>query len=164
MENELDGVLFIDEAYSLISDSQNDYGKEAIATLLKRMEDDRDRLVVILAGYSVEMQQFTDSNPGLQSRFNRYIEFPDYSAEELYQIFEKNAKEFDYKISKDAEIPLKEHFTNKVANKDKNVGNARFVRNLFEKTLERQANRLASETNLTTEKLSEITENDIDIK
>jgi Holliday junction resolvasome RuvABC ATP-dependent DNA helicase subunit len=163
IDSALDGVLFIDEAYSLISNSQTDYGKEAIATLLKRMEDNRDRLIVILAGYSSEMQQFIDSNPGLQSRFNRYIEFPDYSAEELYQIFEKNAKEFDYKISKDAEIPLKEYFTNKVANKDKNFGNARFVRNLFEKTIERQANRLSKEVNLTDEKLSEICSTDISI-
>jgi SpoVK/Ycf46/Vps4 family AAA+-type ATPase len=156
IDSALDGVLFIDEAYSLIVNSQNDYGKEAIATLLKRMEDNRDRLVIILAGYSVEMQQFIDSNPGLQSRFNRYIEFPDYSAEELYQIFEKNAKEFDYTISKDAEIPLKAFFENKIANKDKNFGNARFVRNLFEKTIERQANRLSKEVDLTDEKLSEI--------
>jgi AAA+ superfamily predicted ATPase len=161
IDSALDGVLFIDEAYSLISNSQNDYGKEAIAILLKRMEDNRDRLVVILAGYSVEMQQFIDSNPGLQSRFNRYIEFPDYSAEELYQIFEKNAKEFDYKISKEAEIPLKTFFANKVANKDKNFGNARFVRNLFEKTIERQANRLSKEIDLTNEKLSEICTIDI---
>jgi SpoVK/Ycf46/Vps4 family AAA+-type ATPase len=161
IDSALDGVLFIDEAYSLISNSQNDYGKEAIATLLKRMEDNRDKLVVILAGYSVEMQQFIDSNPGLQSRFNRYIEFPDYSAEELYQIFEKNAKEFDYKISKDAEIPLKVFFESKVANKDKNFGNARFVRNLFEKTIERQANRLSKEVDLTDEKLSEICTIDI---
>ncbi|GHU67053.1 hypothetical protein FACS189413_01140 [Bacteroidia bacterium] len=161
IDTALDGVLFIDEAYSLISKSENDYGKEAIATLLKRMEDNRDRLVVILAGYSKEMQDFIDSNPGLQSRFNRYIEFPDYSAEELYQIFEKHAKEFDYQISKDAEIPLKEYFTNKVANKDKNFGNARFVRNLFEKTIERQANRLSKEVDLTDEKLSEICTIDI---
>jgi Cdc6-like AAA superfamily ATPase len=125
------------------------------------MEDNRDCLVVILAGYSDEIQQFIDSNPGLQSRFNRYIEFPDYSAEELYQIFEMSAKQFDYKISKGAEIPLKEHLLKIVSNKDKNFGNARFVRNLFEKTLECQANRLSGETNLTTEKLSEITKEDI---
>jgi AAA+ superfamily predicted ATPase len=161
IDSALDGVLFIDEAYSLISNSQNDYGKEAIATLLKRMEDNRDRLVVILAGYSVEMQQFIDSNPGLQSRFNRYIEFPDYSAEELYQIFEKNAKEFDYKISRDAQIPLKTFFENKVVSKDKNFGNARFVRNLFEKTIERQANRLSKEVDLTDERLSKICTVDI---
>jgi len=156
IDTALDGVLFIDEAYSLVSKSENDYGKEAIATLLKRMEDDRDRLVVILAGYSLEMQQFIDSNPGLQSRFNRYIEFPDYSDEELYQIFELNLKQFDYTIAKDAIVPLQEYLAKTVAHKDKNFGNARFVRNLFEKTIERQANRLSKEVNLTNEKLSEI--------
>jgi SpoVK/Ycf46/Vps4 family AAA+-type ATPase len=161
IDSALDGVLFIDEAYSLISKSENDYGKEAIATLLKRMEDNRDRLVVILAGYSAEMRAFIDSNPGLQSRFNRYIEFPDYSAEELYQIFEKNAKKSDYTISKDAEIPLKKYLAHKVANKDQNFGNARFVRNLFEKTIERQANRLSKEVGLTGENLSAICSIDI---
>jgi SpoVK/Ycf46/Vps4 family AAA+-type ATPase len=160
----MDGVLFIDEAYSLISNSENDYGKEAIATLLKRMEDDRSRLIVILAGYTVEMQQFIDSNPGLQSRFNRYIEFPDYNADELFQIFSLNLKQFDYTISNEAITRLKDYLQNIVANKDKNFGNARFVRNLFEKTLERQAKRLATETNLTTEKLSEICVDDLSIK
>lgn len=161
IDKALDGVLFIDEAYSLISDSQNDYGKEAIATLLKRMEDDRNRLVVILAGYSTEMKLFIDSNPGLQSRFNRYIEFPDYSAEELYKIFEKNVKACDYRISKETEMPLKEFLANKVAHKDKNFGNARFVRNLFEKTIEKQANRLSKKVDLTDEKLSEICAEDL---
>ena len=161
IDSALDGVLFIDEAYSLISESQNDYGKEAIATLLKRMEDDRSRLVVILAGYSAEMQQFIDSNPGLQSRFNRYIDFPDYSAEELYQIFEKNAQNYDYTIDSEAESMLKKHLEIEVANKGKNFGNARFVRNLFEKTIERQANRLSKEVNLTNEKLTKITAEDL---
>jgi len=163
IDTALDGVLFIDEAYSLISDSGSDYGKEAIATLLKRMEDNRDQLIVILAGYTREMQQFIDSNPGLQSRFNRYIEFPDYSDEELYQIFEMNLKQFDYTIAKDAIIPLQEHLKKTVANKDKNFGNARFVRNLFEKTIERQANRLSKEVDLTNDKLSEICFDDIPI-
>lgn len=83
IDKALDGVLFIDEAYSLVQGSSEDYGSEAIATLLKRMEDDRDRLVVILAGYTNEMEVFINSNPGLRSRFNRYIHFEDYSAEEL---------------------------------------------------------------------------------
>jgi len=156
IDTALDGVLFIDEAYSLISKSENDYGKEAIATLLKRIEDNRDRLVVILAGYTAEMQQFIDSNPGLQSRFNRYIEFPDYSAAELYQIFELNLKLFDYTIAKNAIIPLQEFLKKTVDSKNKNFGNARFVRNLFEKTIERQANRLSKDIDLTNEKLSEI--------
>ena len=156
IDSALDGVLFIDEAYSLISKSENDYGKEAIATLLKRMEDNRDRLIVILAGYTKEMKDFIDSNPGLQSRFNRYIEFPDYSAEELLQIFEANMKKYEYHFGEGAKEALQQYFANEVAHKDANFGNGRLVRNVFEKTLERQANRLAHEVNLTTDKLSQI--------
>ena len=161
IDSALDGVLFIDEAYSLVGGGESDYGKEAIATLLKRMEDDRDRLVVILAGYTKDMKQFIDSNPGLQSRFNRYIEFPDYTPEELYQIFALNLKKYDYHVTDDAKVALQHFFEDAVAYKDANFGNGRFVRNVFEKVLERQANRLASETNLTTERLSEITVEDL---
>lgn len=161
IDTALDGVLFIDEAYSLIGGGESDYGKEAIATLLKRMEDDRDRLVVILAGYTKDMKQFIDSNPGLQSRFNRYIEFPDYTADELYQIFALNLKKYDYHITDDAKEAIIRFFNDAVNNKDANFGNGRFVRNIFEKVLERQANRLASESNLTTERLSEITVEDL---
>jgi len=161
VDSALDGVLFIDEAYSLITGSNTDYGKEAIATLLKRMEDNRDRLVVILAGYTNEMKEFIDSNPGLKSRFNRYIEFPDYSADELYQIFDFNLKTFDYNLSENVEGVLRDFFRQSVTSKDRNFGNARFVRNFFEKTLEQQANRLAKETILTTQKLSEICISDI---
>lgn len=161
IDSALDGVLFIDEAYSLIQGSKQDYGAEAVATLLKRMEDNRDRLVVILAGYENEMKQFIDSNPGLQSRFNRYIHFNDYSADELVSIFNKNVEKLEYKLTQDAEAKLKIYLQQAVINKDKNFGNARFVRNLFEKTLENQATRLASVTKLTTETLSEIKEEDI---
>ena len=163
IDSALDGVLFIDEAYSLIGTGQ-DYGKEAIATLLKRMEDNRDRLVVILAGYSKEMQDFINTNPGLQSRFNRYIDFPDYSAEELLQIFEKNVARFDYKLEKDACMAMAKYFQNAVENKDANFGNARFVRNIFEKTLEKQANRLSTDPDLDTEELTLITKEDLPIE
>lgn len=163
IDSALDGVLFIDEAYSLIGTEQ-DYGKEAIATLLKRMEDNRDRLVVILAGYSKEMQDFINTNPGLQSRFNRYIDFPDYSAEELLQIFEKNVARFDYKLEKDACMAMAKYFQNAVENKDANFGNARFVRNIFEKTLEKQANRLSTDPDLDTEELTLITKEDLPIE
>lgn len=161
IDSALDGVLFIDEAYSLVSGSENDFGKEAIATLLKRMEDNRDRLVVILAGYTEDMKRFIDSNPGLQSRFNRYIEFPDYTAEELLQIFESNMHKFDYQFGEGAKDALQQYFENAVAHKDANFGNGRFVRNTFEKILERQANRLASENNLTNERLSSIEKEDL---
>lgn len=101
IDEALDGVLFIDEAYTLVGEG-SDYGAEAIATLLKRMEDDRDRLVVILAGYTNEIKEFIDSNPGLQSRFNRYIQFDDYSSEELTEIFKRNLRKSRYKIKRDA--------------------------------------------------------------
>lgn len=156
IDSALDGVLFIDEAYSLIGGGESDYGKEAIATLLKRMEDNRDRLIVILAGYTKNMKDFIDSNPGLQSRFNRYIEFPDYSADELLQIFEANMKKYEYHFGEGAKEHLQQYFANEVANKDANFGNGRLVRNVFEKTLEKQANRLSREVNLTAEKLSQI--------
>lgn len=163
IDSALDGVLFIDEAYSLIAGGESDYGKEAIATLLKRMEDDRNRLVVILAGYTKEMKDFIDSNPGLQSRFNRYIEFPDYDADDLYQIFCKQLKQFDYTMSDEAAEALKAYLAYQVEHKDQNFGNARFVRNVFERTLQQQANRLSKEVNLTTQKLSEIEKEDLPI-
>ena len=156
--------MFIDEAYSLSEGGENDFGKEAIATLLKRMEDDRDRLVVILAGYTNEMQGFIDINPGLQSRFNRYIDFPDYSADELLQIFESNLKKFDYKMTDEARESLAVFFINAVAHKDKNFGNARFARNIFEKTLERQANRLAAEDSITNDALTLIEKEDLPLQ
>ena len=164
IDHALGGVLFIDEAYSLLGGGEEDYGKEAIATLLKRMEDDRKRLVVILAGYTNEMKAFINSNPGLQSRFSRYIEFPDYNADELYLIFLKRLKEFDYTITPEAAVALKAYFGEAVAHKDANFGNARFVRNVFERTLQQQANRLSSEVNLTSEKLAEITKEDLPIE
>ena len=134
IDKALDGVLFIDEAYSL-SEEQDSYGKEAIATLLKRMEDDRDRLVVILAGYTKEMKRFISTNPGLESRFNRYIDFPDYSKDELLQIFMKQVEKFEYVLDDDALETVRGAIHKNFIKKDKQFGNARFVRNLFEKIL-----------------------------
>ena len=159
----LDGVLFIDEAYSLVpgGGAGNDYGQEAISTILKRMEDYRDRLVVIVAGYKDEMQRFIDSNPGLQSRFNRYIDFPDYSGTELVDIFKMYMKKNQYTLAPDAEEYLKEQFEYVVAHKDRNFGNARFARNVFEKSIQQQANRLAGQTNLDKSRLTELTVEDL---
>ena len=154
IDSALDGVLFVDEAYSLIQGAKEDFGQEAISTLLKRMEDDRNRLVVILAGYSTEMKTFIDSNPGLQSRFNRYIHFSDYNADELKQIFLLNAKKNQYFLDNEAMIKLEKLMSTAIANKDKNFGNARFVRNLFEKSIQNQAMRLSSQPNITEEILS----------
>jgi len=160
VDEALDGVLFIDEAYSLVG-GENDYGAEAIATLLKRMEDNRDRLVVILAGYTNEIREFIESNPGLQSRFNRYIHFNDYSTDELMDIFKYNLKKSRYKIKRDAYELLQEKVSNEVSAKDKNFGNARYIRNLFEKVIQQQANRLAKQISIVSEDLSLITKEDI---
>lgn len=161
IDSALDGVLFIDEAYSLVQGGGNDYGKEAIATLLKRMEDDRDRLIVILAGYDNEMKLFIDSNPGLQSRFNRYIHFSDYNAEELMAIFKLNLKKFDYELTNDAEQKIRHLFSYAVSHKDQNFGNGRYARNVLEKTLENQATRLATVSEITEQMLRTIEEHDI---
>ena len=161
IDKAIDGVLFIDEAYSLVAKGE-DFGQEAIATLLKRMEDDRDRLVVILAGYSKEMEEFIDSNPGLRSRFNRYIHFPDYSVSELYEIFLSFAQSNMFSLTDEAKSQLRLLLAKVVNEKPKDFGNARYVRNLFEKTMERQANRLSSIHEPTKEELTEIIADDID--
>ncbi len=156
VDSALDGVLFVDEAYSLISGGQNDYGKEAVDTLLKRMEDDRSRLVVIMAGYKEEMKSLINSNPGLQSRFNRYIDFPDYTADELLSIFEGLINQYDYCLMEDAKVVAATLFRSSVMTKNDKFGNGRYVRNVFEKTLENQANRLSSQCNLDSIMLKQI--------
>lgn len=161
IDSAIGGVLFIDEAYSLVGGGNEDYGKEAISTLLKRMEDDRDKLVVILAGYSKEMEDFINSNPGLRSRFSRYIHFPDYSADELFQIFQLNMQKFDYHLTDDGESYLKRVLERRVAHKPSDFGNAREVRNLFEKVVEAQSDRLQRMNGLTKEAMSEFTLEDL---
>lgn len=163
VQRALDGVLFIDEAYALVPEGgkSSDYGQEAISTLLKRMEDYRDRLVVIIAGYKGEMKRFIDSNPGLQSRFNRYIDFPDYSGGELTEIFKMYMKKNQYTLAPDAEEYLRKRFDYVVAHKDRNFGNARYARNVFEKSIQHQANRLASHGNLSKKQLMELTIDDL---
>ena len=163
VDSALNGVLFIDEAYALVPEdgSGRDYGQEAISTLLKRMEDDRDKLVVIIAGYSKEMKRFIDSNPGLQSRFNRYIDFPDYSSGELVDIFKMYLKKNQYELTDEAETLLRTKMQYAVDHKDRNFGNARFVRNVFEKCIQEQANRLEKSKNLTRKELSELTVDDV---
>lgn len=161
IDSALDGVLFIDEAYTLAGGGTNDFGPEAIATLLKRMEDNRDRLVVILAGYNKEIETFINSNPGLRSRFNRYIHFEDYSATELYEIFCSLVKKEDYTLAANAAEYLQERLAAVVADKPRDFGNARYVRNLFEKSIEAQANRLAAKQELAKEDLTLITKEDL---
>lgn len=161
IDEALDGILFIDEAYTLAQGKEDSFGQEAIDTLLKRMEDDRDRLVVIVAGYSNEIKTFIDSNPGLQSRFNRYINFDDYSHIELMEILLRNLKKGEYHITEDAHRKAFQVIYREVQKKDAHFGNARFVRNLFEKIIQLQANRLSKVANPTRYQLMEITDDDI---
>lgn len=164
IDEALDGVLFIDEAYTLSKGHENDFGKEAIDTLLKRMEDDRNRLVVILAGYKDEIKGFINSNPGLESRFNRYINFEDYSVDELVQIFLSNLRQAQYKITQDAFSSVQEMISQAVATKTPHFGNGRYVRNLFEKIIQKQSDRLAQLSHPTKEQLCIITEEDVIIE
>jgi stage V sporulation protein K len=139
----LDGVLFIDEAYSLAGPEERlDFGSEAIETLLKRMEDYRHRLVVIVAGYPRLMHRFLDSNPGLRSRFSREITFPDYSTDELLAITAKFLAENEYRFGEGAPEALRRVLA--VPARGEGFGNARFARTLFEQALNTQALRLAN--------------------
>lgn len=153
------GVLFIDEAYTLAS--KDEYGQEAIDTLLKLMEDYRDNLVVIVAGYPKLMEKFIDSNPGLASRFNRYVTFQDYTKEELLEIFEYLCDNSSYYLMDDARKYLGEYIHSLLSEKDETFGNARTVRNIFEKSILVQANRVMSKTNTSDAELSAITKNDL---
>jgi SpoVK/Ycf46/Vps4 family AAA+-type ATPase len=158
----LDGVLFIDEAYALApEDAERDFGREAIDVLLKRMEDNRDRLVVIVAGYTDEMTRFIESNPGLKSRFNRYFYFDDYKPDELLQIFEKMANKSHFHLRSDTRAKVLRLFEELYVRRDRTFGNARVARNLFEKSIERQANRLAVLSSLTDEVLTTLQPEDI---
>ena len=139
------GILFIDEAYSLVSESEGDFGQEAINTLLKQMEDHRDSLIVIVAGYTNEMNSFINSNPGLRSRFNRYIQFDDYSNEELLQIFKLYIQEQDYSLEENSDEMILSAIEKLKESEQENFGNARSVRNYFEKVISNQANRLMSD-------------------
>lgn len=141
----LGGVLFIDEAYALTENrGENDFGGEAIDTLLKAMEDNRDDFIVIVAGYPDLMDGFVCSNPGLKSRFNKYIYFADYNAEELVAMLEMRCRNGDYILSDEAKACAVEYFTDRVENKPENYANGRDVRNFFEKAAVNQADRLAA--------------------
>lgn len=158
----LDGVLFIDEAYTLIpEEGGNDFGKEAVDTLLKRMEDYRDRLVVVVAGYPDEMERFLESNPGLASRFSRRFGFDDFTPAELEVIFQRFVDDTGMRLTDAALGKLRVFLKVAYDNRDSSFGNGRFVRNYFERALERQADRLASFPELSAEMLSSIEEGDL---
>jgi AAA+ superfamily predicted ATPase len=158
----IDGVLFVDEAYALSrSVDRLDFGDEAIETLLKRMEDNRHRLVVIVAGYPRLMHRFLESNPGLRSRFSREITFPDYSTDELVEIFVRFAAESEYHLAEGADDALREILGR--AERDESFGNARFARTLFEQSLNAQALRLGhgDVESLTQSELTALTADDL---
>ena len=156
----LGGILFIDEAYTLAKEG-GDFGQEAIDTILKAMEDNRKNLVVIVAGYTELMKNFINSNPGLKSRFNKYMEFPDYTVEELMGIFELNCKKYDYVLSDEARKVVLETITSMVENKGENFANAREVRNLFETIITNQASRVALIEHPTSEQIKLIDPEDL---
>ena len=146
------GVLFVDEAYSLVNDdSHRDYGYEAIDTLIKEMEDNRDNLCVIFAGYTNEMEKLLKSNPGFESRIQFKIKFPDYTSKELYQVFAKLCHKEDYKLSSNIKEIITKYFEDE--KKKENFSNARCVRNLFEKVEFEQASRIVKEKNLKNSKI-----------
>jgi hypothetical protein len=144
IDSALDGILFIDEAYALAGRGAEDFGNEAIETLLKRMEDDRDRLIVIVAGYTGPMEQFINSNPGLESRFTNYLNFPDYQPDDLAEIFQRMAAQSGLVCSPETEKKVLTLCKNLYAARNEQFGNAREMRNLFESAVGNQSTRLVS--------------------
>lgn len=162
IKSALGGVLFIDEAYALaVENIENDFGKEAIETILKAMEDNRDDFVVIVAGYDELMHKFINSNPGLKSRFNKYIHFPDYNGNELYGIFKSHLDKNEYTIAKNADIAIKSILNQVYDSRDDNFGNGRTVRNYFEQLIEAHASRIVKIKNPTETDLILITIDDV---
>jgi SpoVK/Ycf46/Vps4 family AAA+-type ATPase len=145
VQRALGGVLFIDEAYALKpATGGNDFGDEAIDTLLKLVEDHRDDLVVIVAGYTSLMERFLEANPGLKSRFNKYLVFEDYSPEQLMDIFRRFCDQSDYSLSTNAEVSLLSLFQDAYTKRDETFGNARFARNIFERAIANLASRIVT--------------------
>jgi len=160
IQKAMGGVLFIDEAYALTSRSGNDYGQEAIDTLLKAMEDHREDLIVIVAGYTELMDEFVHCNPGLESRFNRFLHFPDYTVHEMMDIFQMRCQKSGYRLMEDARNIL-ESMLRLYSLDSKAFGNARGVRNLFERSISAQANRLAKQADVTRDELMCLNSDDI---
>jgi len=163
IKSALGGVLFIDEAYALTSaEGSNDFGHEAVETILKAMEDHRDDLVVIVAGYDELMEKFISSNPGLESRFNRYFVFEDYDGEQLYAIFQSMCRKNRYELSEDAAEYAKKLLNDLYEQRDENFGNARDVRNLFENIVTVHSNRVAQLAEPTKDDLTTVIKEDVE--
>ena len=163
IQRALGGMLFIDEAYTLTPQkSSSDYGQEAVDILLKAMEDHRDNLIVVVAGYPEHMKKFIHSNPGLESRFNKYISFEDYTPDELMEIFLMICKKSSYNITDEAKEKVHAILRKQAATKDGNFANARTVRNLFEKIIVKQASRLYTIANPTNRELTELVLGDVE--
>lgn len=160
IQEAMGGILFIDEAYMLNQKDEN-FGQEAIDTILKAMEDHRDEFIVIVAGYTQLMKEFVESNPGLKSRFNKFFEFPDYTNEELQEIFELQCKKYQYKLTEEADKAVREEIIRLEEAKGENFANAREVRNLFEKIIANQAARVSTLEDVDEETLSTITIDDL---
>jgi AAA lid domain/ATPase family associated with various cellular activities (AAA) len=159
LESALGGTLLIDEAYALARGGEQDFGREAIDTVVKYMEDHRDDLALIAAGYPTEMQEFIDANPGLKSRFTRIIDFPDYTTDELVEIFERMSGDLRYHLDESGREALRAVV--EAEPRTRGFGNARFVRNLFEEAVGRQADRLASVAEPTDEQLTTLIAADV---
>ena len=161
IQKALGGVLFIDEAYALNGKSENDFGQEAIDTILKAMEDHRDDLVVIVAGYSQLMEKFIHSNPGLESRFNKYFYFEDYDGAQLFTILQSMCVKNGYVLTPEGEALARRELMALYEDRDENFGNARDVRNLFEQAVARQSDRVARLEAPTREQLMELHPEDL---
>lgn len=162
VDEAIDGILFIDEAYSLVDSKSDDaYGREALQILLKRMEDDRERLVVILAGYSEPVDKLLKSNPGLTSRIGMDMQFEDYDPKQLLKIFELLCREHHYQCLPETREAMYKNLVTLHGKRDKHFGNGRVVRNLFEKSIRRMASRIAPITPVTRELLTQIKPEDL---
>lgn len=162
IEKALDGVLFIDEAYALAPHGEADFGAEAIETILKQMEDHRDNLAIIVAGYPDKMEEFLSSNPGMRSRFGRFWTFEDYTPPELYAIFDMFCAQDGYRLTEQARQKLQSQFQVAFDSRDKTFGNARLVRNLFDAAISNQANRMVKMQKPSEEVLSTLEEEDLE--
>nr|WP_040340339.1 stage V sporulation protein K [Fictibacillus macauensis] len=164
LKKAMGGILFIDEAYSLARGGEKDFGKEAIDTLVKAMEDQQHDFILILAGYSKEMEKFLELNPGLPSRFPTIVTFPDYSVEELMEIARRMIAERQYLLSKDLEWRLKQHLQKVCSNGEKGFSNGRYIRNIIEKTVRKQSVRLLKEEKTDKKSLMTLTADDLHLE